>query len=280
MLAAIINTICNATGVFLGKIISSQKNMSGLILMKLQMLFVAVIMLVPVFVWGSFKTDIISWKYVLLFGALVVVGVIQNILFFSTLRKKNLCEIEPITILVTPTTIVLAMLLFPDERNLFLLAVSAVATIALIVSRFDKGKLDFDKYSWRLVAFDIVYAIEAILIKYLLGVTNAVSLYGMRTAFIAVILFLVFTNIKVDKVKTKDAGKILFNSMVTCAENIARLIAISTIGIVNSSLIFLLSPVIVIILSRTFLKEKITVKRGIGDIVILVCVVTVVVFSY
>lgn len=276
MIAAFISAICSAVAILFGKVITGEKNMSGPVLMKLQMLFVAACMSVPAIFWGFLQPDFFTIKYILLFAALIAVGAAFNILYYTALDNKNVCEIEPIAMLVTPATVMLAMIMFPGERNTTLLVISVIATVALLLSRFEKGHLDFDKYSWMLIGFVLLSAIEAVLIKYLLGVMNAVSLYGIRAVFLAIVFFLIFRSIRINKVNKKESVQIFANSIITSVEHVAKFFAIGMVGIVNSSLILLLGPIIILIFSKIFLKEKISLKRGIGDAVILMCIVAIV----
>ena len=272
MFTAFISAISNSVAMIFSKVIVSEKNMSGTVFLKVQMLFLTIFMVVPAIIWGSLQSNFFTPKYIVLFIVLITIGVILNILFFTALSKKKLCEVEPIMLLSTPMTIVLAMIIFPGERSLVLLVISAIAITALLVSRFEKKHLDFDKYSWMIIGFDILCAVEATIIKDLLVVMNATSLYFFRVAFIAIILFLVFRKVKINKVNKKELVQTFVNSGFISIEHVAKFFAIGMIGIVNSSLIILLGPILVLVFSKIFLKEKISLRRGIGDSIVVMCI--------
>jgi len=279
MLAAFISAISKAFEVLFDKFIVGEKNMTGLILLKIQMLFIALFMVIPTIVWGLILPIFFTPQYLLLFVALVIISLSNNLLYFTALSKKSVCEVEPIALISTPMTIFLAMAIFPSERNLFVVIIAIIATVALLLSRLEKKHLDFDKYSWMLMAHNLLVAFEAIVVKDLLLATNAVSLYGIRTAAIAIVLFLFFRKIKVNKLSKLEYAQNFINGGVTSVEFVARYIAIGMIGIVNSALIFLLGPILILIFSRIFLKEKITLKRGIGDAIIIICIGALVIFG-
>lgn len=279
MFSAFISAIGNAISILFGKYISGQKNMSGLLLMKTQMLFVGACMIIPTIIWGVVQPEFFASNYIWAYIATIVLGVIFNIIYFTVLTKKDISEIQPITILITPTAILLAMIIFPEERNLTVLIVSGIATIALLSSRFEKGKLNFDKYSWLLILFNILYAIETVLIRYLLDVTNAFSLYGSRALVLALIFFIILPKIKTNKINKKELTHISINSIVTAIEHTTKFIAISAIGVINSSLILLLGPVLIMLYSRILFKEKISLRRGIGDAIIIICIAVIVLLS-
>jgi len=272
MFTAFISAISNSVAMIFSKVIVSEKNMSGTVFLKVQMLFLTIFMVVPAIIWGSLQSNFFTPKYIVLFIVLITIGVILNILFFTAFSKKKLCEVEPIMLLSTPMTIVLAMIIFPGERSLVLLVISAIAITALLVSRFEKKHLDFDKYSWMIIGFDILCAVEATIIKDLLVVMNATSLYFFRVAFIAIILFLVFRKVKINKVNKKELVQTFVNSGFISIEHVAKFFAIGMIGIVNSSLIILLGPILVLVFSKIFLKEKISLRRGIGDSIVVMCI--------
>jgi drug/metabolite transporter (DMT)-like permease len=275
MIAALIAAIGNAVESIFDKVIVGEKNMTGLVLFKLSMLFTAIWTAIPTFIWGSFQPNFFTPKYLLLFSGLLFAGLSQNILYYLALEKKDICEVEPIILLSTPMTIILAMAIFPSERSLTLIIASFVATAALLFSRLEKKHLDFDKYSWFLLGSGVFCAIEAILIRYMLAVTNAVSLYGIRTASLALLLYLLFRGIKTNKTNTKGAIQVFLNSGITSIYFVARFFAIASIGIVKSSLILLLGPVIILLFSKIFLKERIPLKRAFGDAVVLACVAVI-----
>ena len=279
MISAFISAIFNAIGVTFDKLIVSSKYMSGLSMIKLRLFYISILMIIPIVFFGSLQPDFFTPKYILIFVALVINDLVLNLLFYSVLRKKKLSEIEPITLLATPMTMFFAMLIFSSERSPSILIISIIATLALLISRFERKHLNFDKYSWLLIGFCITSAIEVILMKYLLGVSNAISIYGLRTVCIVIILFLFFRKIKINKIKPKEKSKIFLNSIFGSIELVTRLYAISMIGIVNSSIIFLLGPIFVLLFSKIYLKEKITVRRGIGDAVIIACVFAVILIS-
>lgn len=279
MLAAFISAICKAFEVLFDKVIIGEKNMSGLKLLKIQMLFISIFMIVPVMLWGSLLPVFFKPEYIILLVVLVLVGLLNNLLYFTALSKKSVCEVEPIALMATPMTIFLAMLVFPVERNITVLIIALVATAALLLSRFEKKHLDFDKYSLLLIGHNLLVALEAIIVKHLLVATNAISLYGIRTAAIAIILFLLFRNIKVDKLSRKEYVQTFANGGITSVEFVTKFIAIGMIGVVNSSLILLLGPILILVFSRIFLKEKITLKRGIGDTIIVLCIGAIVIFG-
>lgn len=272
MLAALISAVSKAIEILFAKVIVGEKNMTGLKVLKIQMFFISILMIIPVLIWGSILPIFLTPEYILLFIALVAVGLLNNLLYFTALSKKNVCEVEPIAMLATPITIFLAMLVLTTERNPILLVIALIATAALLLSRIEKKHLDFDKYSLMLMGHNILIAFEAILVKELLVATNAISLYGIRTALIALILFLLFKKIKVNKLSKKEYAQTFINSGITSVEFVAKFIAIGLIGVVNSSLILLLGPILILVFSKIFLKEKITLKRGLGDLVILLCI--------
>jgi drug/metabolite transporter (DMT)-like permease len=280
MIEAFIAAIAGSAQVLIDKMIVSKRNIAGLSLLKLEMLFIAIFMITPMVIWGSIQPLFFTPTYILFFAALVITGITANMLYFGALKKKVMCEVEPISLLATPMTIILAMVVFPDERSLTILIISTVAISALILSRFKRKHLDFDKYSWMLIGADLLCAVEAILVKYLLTTVNAVNLYGLRTAAIVMILFLVFRNIKIKKIRKKESAQAFANAGITSIEFVAKFFAISLIGVVNSSLILLLKPIIILLFSRVFFKEKISLRRGVGDTITIMCIGAIVIFGH
>lgn len=276
MIAAFISAISNAAETIFDKAIMGEKNMTGLRLVKIAFVFVSIWMFIPMLLWGSIKPEFFSAFYLGIFGIMIVFSILHNLLYFTAFEKKDVCEVEPIALLTTPITILLAMLFFANERNYLIFVITIVATVVLLLSRLEKKHLDFDKYSLYILGHDIFIALEAVLIKYLLNVTNAVSLYGIRALVLAVLFLFVLWKINFKKVPKKEFGQLFLVQGIVSLEFVARFFAIGYIGIVKTSLILLLGPILILLFSRLFLKEKITIRRGIGDaIIILLVAVTI-----
>lgn len=276
MLSAFMSAIAQAIEVLFDKVIVGEKGMSGLVLFKIQVTFVALIMIIPMMLGGSLLPDFFEFNYLLLFTVLIIVGVTRNILYFTALGNKKMSEIEPVVLMSTPLTVFLAMIMLPDERNFALLLIAIVATLALMFSRLEKKHLDFDKYSWILMGANLLIAVEVIIVKNMLTVMNAVTLYGIRTAMMAIVLFVLFRNIKIINLSKKEYFQTFTTGIIACIEYVTKFISIGVIGVVNSALVILLAPILILVFSMIFLKEKVTLKRGIGDVVIILCIIAIV----
>jgi drug/metabolite transporter (DMT)-like permease len=89
---------------------------------------------------------------------------------------------------------------------------------------------------------------------------------------LAILLAVFYRKVNIKKVNKKEYGQMFLNGIFSSVEYVAKFFAIASIGIVKTSLVMLVAPIIILVFSKMFLKEKITMKRGIGDLIIIICV--------
>jgi drug/metabolite transporter (DMT)-like permease len=125
-----------------------------------------------------------------------------------------------------------------------------------------------------LVGFIFLISIENLLVKIILPVISPVTLYGLRVAILSILFFL-FLRPKVKGVRRNQYLEMFIIGSFTAIEYIFHYYAIGYIGIVQTALISLLGPVLILFFSKFFLKEKLTLKKALADAIIILCVAAV-----
>ena len=271
MLNAFLAAIMNPLEVVGSKLSMQRLKINYAAFASVEMAFIFFIGVIPFLIWGKIDDAFFTPKYLLYFSAIVFFGFLHNFFYFRSLSKEELCNIQPIAMLEPLTAVILAAAIFPSERNWPVFGLAIVASVALLLSKIEKHKLKFSKYSLTMLGYVICSATEGIFIKLTLGPINPVALYVLRVGVITALLLSYFRpNLRV--FGEQRIFSLFSIAAIVLIEFSSRYAAIEKIGIVQSSLIFLLGPVLVLLASRFYLKEKFTLKMALADIVILLCI--------
>lgn len=270
MIFAILSALGNASNVLGSKLIFREKEVNFRNYLSITMIFIFLLANILFFIFQP-GFPVFTPKIILLFSAMVVLAFGFNSLYFYSLSKADVCDVEQIDMTRPLFTVLLAAAIFPSERNGIAIILTVIAASALIFSRLEKHHLKPSKTTLAMFGYVFLVAIETQIVKVLLEVFNPISFYLLRVGLLS-ILFYFFLKPNVKELKKKEIGQFFLMSFVIAIEFLSRFFAIQTIGIVKTSLLFLLAPVIVLIFSKIFLKEKLTLKKIIADAIIVSCV--------
>lgn len=234
---------------------------------------ILIIFFVP-FLEHSIKSAAFTTIPLILFISMIVMASVRNMLYYYSFQQECLCEIEPFIVFVPLATILLAGLVYPDERSHpAILVLAIIASCALVFSHIKKKHLVFHKALIPMFAVIVLSAAENIITKELLVNFSPIALYTVRSFFIA--LLLISTVRPSFKELTRNDVKNLFIiSFLWVFTMIFYYYAYQKVGVVYTELINTLSPVLIILGSYLFLKDRAVTKRNIAALVIIIiCVV-------
>lgn len=271
MFTAIFAAFANSAEVIYDKLVLREKGLSFKHLLTVSMTAIFVVSLLFFPFLGKINNEFFSVKYIMLFIGILFVAFFYNIFYFKALEKIDLCDVEPFELLSRPVTVIMAALVFPSERSFFPLVFTIIASLALVFSRVEKRHFKVRKTTWLLIGFVALISIEAQLVKVVLEVLSPVALYSIRVGILSIIFWLLLKP-RINKGNRKEVISILPLGIITFAEYIARFYSIIYFGIVQTSLFLLLSPVITLLFSKLLLKENLTLKKAIADMIIIICV--------
>lgn len=243
--------------------------------------FIIVILALPLFlIYGKIQPAAVQpfWLFLLALGILMTTAV--NILYYRALQHEKLTDLQPISLLAPLFTVLVAGFFLQEERNILIIILAIVSSIALFWSHFERHKIKFDKYVLALLLFSIfISPFSAIITKRLLTVYDPFSFEFIRTALALPIFYLILRpNLK--QLKGKNPTWLIATNILTTAAWILVLFSYKFIGIVQTTLIFNLSPLLVCLFASYFLKERIKKKTIIASIIILVCVTIAQIYPY
>jgi|GEM_PF-757179 len=273
----------------------------------------AIVLFMGLYFWSSLATLFVGGieagaftaRHLLEFLAVIVIASFYNMLYYQGIEKEHVEKFEPILTFMPLGAIVAGALVYPDERNSIALPAAIIAALAVAFPYFSwegqrsfpfprssakpsasqqarsspSSERGFDLYQWRLVGYVLLAVIEALLLKDLLTVYQPASLYAVRTGLILVTLFSFYTVVRpiplivISKTHIKE---VLLLSIAPTIYFISMLYAIQALGIVLSTLLFLVYPIFVYTGAKLFLKEKLHWRNVVSGAVVLACVVVAV----
>jgi len=235
--------------------------------------FILIIFFVP-FLEHSIKSAALDTIPLILFISMIVMAAVRNMLYYYSIQQESLCEIEPFIVFVPLVTILMAGAVYPDERShpvILLLAV--IASCALVFSHIRKKHLVFDKALIPMFAVVVLSAAENVITKELLVNFSPIALYTVRSFFIA--LLLIFTvRPRFKELTRRDLKNLFLISFLWVFTMIFYYYAYQKVGVVYTELINTLSPVLIVMGSYLFLKDRTVTKRNIVALaIIIICVI-------
>jgi drug/metabolite transporter (DMT)-like permease len=207
----------------------------------------------------------------------VVISIFANYFSFYAFKHRDLSKIQSIRLTAPLFTILLAFLLsfffeaYANERNYYILLFAFIASLSLFFSNIKKHHLKFDKYSWAMLFGSFLFAVELTISKPILEFYHPITFYFIRSLFILVISYALFRG-SLSNLKPAGKGLFLASAVFWVAYRGILYYAYGIFGIVFTTTVFILSPVLIYICSFIFLKEKVTKAQVISSMVIVACV--------
>ncbi len=277
MLETIIASIGYAGGVIVDKIILSIYSIPVRRFIPWLFIWLAIITVFAVYVFhGSFNLEALKLNNLILFAAMIVVAFVWNLFYYEGIQRVEVHEFELVMLFGPLATIILAEIFLPSERSITTFAAGLIASSALVLARVEKKHLRLSPYWKQLFAATFLIALESILLKKLLVIYDPTTLYLLRT-FILAIAFLIAFRPKLLQVPKSVFALTIASAFFGVVQMVLKFYGFQNIGVVETTLILILGPVLVYFLSSFFLKEKLRAKTGISALVVIACVVYVVV---
>lgn len=221
------------------------------------------------------KIDVVrafSLSGIAIFALLIFFAFVWNIIYYRSQQKETIQEFELIVMTLPLFTAIAAAIFFPDERNWQIFFATLVAAIALILAHLRKDHLTFNKYSWLLIVAIIFMAAEAQVRKVLLDWYSPASLYFLRTGVLTV-LFIFYLRPRALALTKPVWWHAAISGVLGATEMILIFYGYKELGIVMTTLILMLGPILVYLLDFVLLKEKLRPKIIAAAFVILGCII-------
>lgn len=267
MLYAFLAAIFAAAGIVVTKIILKNKANLRLFLNALFLfLFLETALLAPRYAFfDSSKVNGLSLFY---FAFLIIAALVWNLLYYRAMQKESVVEFETISSAAPLLTIVLAAMLFADERHWLVVVAGVLAGLGLMFSQWRGEHLRFSRQDKILLLAILFMAVESQLQKIVLGFISPVGLYFVRTALIFLLLQFIYP-VRWREGNLRLYGAIALSAACGVGQMTLTFTSISKIGIVTTSLILMLAPLLIYLMSWLYFKEKMRWQEIVGATVIL-----------
>jgi len=235
--------------------------------------FLAIVIASIPFLIFNWRLDLgaLSAVNLAVFGLIIFFSILANLLIFYSLKRENITEFEPAWLMQPLFTIILAVIFYPGERNRMIFLLALIASVSLIAAHVKRMHFVFDKYFGAVVLGSFFFAAELVLSKIILEYYSPFTFYFIRCAGIFLVSFLIFRpSWKV--VTGKTSLYLIFLGLLWTIYRAIIYYGYAQLGIVFTTIIFILSPVLMFIFAVIFLKERPSLKQIISTGVILACV--------
>lgn len=209
--------------------------------------------------------DNLGW----LLGASIILSIGSNFIFYFALEDDTLGEIETFVLLAPIPTIIFSSLVFPDERNVFIIVLALIATFVVAITHIENYRLNIKKKTlimlgWHLLAIPFSAGVS----KILLQTWNPISFELVRDGAVAIILGGIFFN-EARSANRQAFPLLLATNAISSVAWILYFTSFQKFGIVYTALLFSIQPSLTYLSSVIFLKEKLQWKRVFGFAVVL-----------
>jgi len=272
MIVALVSAVASAINLVVDKVALSKQRISLGVFISLVFVFLFLFTVVLVPFLGYVNWDVVFLPNMLfLLLLMIVIAIAWNVLFYQSVQREAVHEHELIVMTAPLVTILLAAVFFPEEFDLRIFFLGILASVTLLVARFERHHLTMNKTSYNLFLAVILMSVESIIIRELLYSYSPVALYAVRTFFIAW-FFLLYYRPRYHQVPGGHWGIIVLSGLIGAITMLTRFYAFEALGIIHTTIIAVLAPIIVFLASWEILHERIKARIIFASVVILVCV--------
>lgn len=243
----------------------------------LPLLFLLLAVITAIFVPFSFHFDAgkaFSFKYLIIFAAMIFAAVSWNIRYYTSIKKETLHEFELVLLLTPITTVILASIFYKDERDTGLFIAALIASGALIFSRIQKQHIILTQNIKRTLLAMFFMAVEVLLLKTLLDAYSPTFLYLIRTIILCMIYVIIYKPRLTDyRPDIPLVPLIIVNSAFGVLQMVMKYYSYHALGIVETTTILLIAPIIVYAVSYFYFLERRNFKKdAIAATIIIGCI--------
>jgi drug/metabolite transporter (DMT)-like permease len=255
-------SVLQATSLSVDKAILSVKKVSHRAYLGISFPIVALFTFIIFLIFRpELNLGLFSGKYFWFIIFSIILTICSNLLFYKALKSDYLSELQTIDLLRNIPLIIIASIIFADERNYFIVFLALVAVCSLVWAHWEKGHFHIAKKTMPYVLWVFCVApFSMILAKEILKVWNPISFQLVVNGSIGILfLYKFFNNAK--SVSRKVIPWFLVTNFLTTVAWILYLYSYQISGIVFTILIFSIQPLLVYIISLVFFREKFNWKK-------------------
>lgn len=197
-------------------------------------------------------------------------------LAYSTFRNIGLQHlridiVEPLFLSSWIFTVLLGFVFFSDERNVVNLVLALIASAAIIFLNIKKTKFTFNRYTLLVLLSALLWALQAVVSKFLLESYDPVLLAFLRASLVAAML-LAFVRVRFTSYRHNLKYYIPL-AIVDTAAIVFIFWSYQTIGIVKTTIVLSLYPLISEWIASIYLHERLRRKNMLATAVVVACII-------
>ena len=210
-------------------------------------------------------------------GILISIGLIDtlaNYFYFKTFEKTEATIATPILSLAPAFTFLFSWMILDEVVSLktYLIALLIIITVIIFPTDFKNFKRFQKTTLIPALLAALLFGLSAIPTKFLLdslGAINAPTLYMFRAGFIALFSLLLFP-ISIKTITSNQFRMLFIRGLFVIAQWLLLYFALTKGNAGVTLTLANITPIFVFILGAIFLSEKITLRKGIAAVLILV----------
>ena len=202
----------------------------------------------------------------------IVLSLVTNIFYYRALDADELSDLEIVDLFRSIPIIVVSSILFADERNPILFAAGLAASLAIIWSHWQRGHFSMQKRTVPFLLWGIMAApVSAAIAKVLLAVWHPVALFLIQDSVVTFCALYLYGR-EFKKITPKLLGLLVLSSALSVGGWILFGLSYQQLGVVHTTLLFSIQPLIVYFASLIILKERHHPKKTVAFLVVLAAI--------
>ncbi len=273
----VIGAVSLASGIILEKLVLKKKKIDIKLYQTASFLAIVLVMLPLIyFFWGLDSQAFTPWN-IFIFALVILFSLIANLFTFYSMKWEKVSNLEPAKVL-EPLFVILLAIIFSFftiglyDKNLNIIFPAVIAALALVFSHIKKHHLDFNKYFLAAIAGSFFFGLELVISRLILDYYSPMTFYLFRSLAIFLISLIIFKP-QFSKIDKKSKWHILITGAIWVLYRTVMYYGYLNLGVIFTTLIFMLGPVFVFAFARIFLKEKLNWKNIAAAFVVVACVI-------
>ena len=268
----VLGALALAAGTILERLVLKKRKVDIKLYQVASFLAIVVSMLPLIYFFWRIDAPALEIKNIIVLLAVVLFSIFANLLVFYSMKWEKVTNLEPARVLEPLFVIILAIVFsfFAEglyERNIRIIVPALIAGLVLVLTHFKKDHLEFNKYFIAAIAGSFFFALELVVSRLILDYYSPLSFYFLRSSSIFLISWAIFRP-KFGNLSTKVKWEIFLTGVVWVVYRVVVYYGYLNIGVVFTTLLLMLAPVLIYVFAHFFLKEKMSWKNFVASIVI------------
>ena len=261
-----------ATGTILERLVLRGRKIDIKLYQVLSFFAIVVSMLPFIYFFWRIDSGAFELRSIIIFIFVILFSIIANLLVFYSMKWEKVTNLEPARVLEPLFIIFLAFAFsfFVEglyERNLKILIPALISGVALVLTHFKKDHLEFNKYFVAAIIGSFFFALELVISMLILNFYSPITFYFLRSSSIFLLSWVIFRP-KLGKISSVVKWEIFLTGAIWVAYRVVAYYGYLTIGVVFTTLLLMLAPVLIYAFAHFFLKERMSWKNFVAAIVI------------